>query len=49
VSRADVLRGCSPLSAGLKSYQLVGINYLMLLYKQKVGGGILVGALAGGL
>jgi hypothetical protein len=42
VSRADVLKGCSPLAAGLKSYQLVGINYLMLLYRQRVGGGILV-------
>jgi SWI/SNF-related matrix-associated actin-dependent regulator 1 of chromatin subfamily A len=31
----------SPLAAHLKPYQLVGINFLLLLYRQQVGGAIL--------
>lgn len=32
---------CSPLAEHLKPYQLVGINFLLLLYRQQVGGAIL--------
>jgi SWI/SNF-related matrix-associated actin-dependent regulator 1 of chromatin subfamily A len=32
---------CSPLASALKPYQLVGINFLLLLYRQRVGGAIL--------
>lgn len=31
----------SPLAEHLKPYQLVGINFLLLLYRQQVGGAIL--------
>jgi SWI/SNF-related matrix-associated actin-dependent regulator 1 of chromatin subfamily A len=32
---------CSALADHLKPYQLVGINFLLLLYRQQVGGAIL--------
>eukprot|EP00878_Enallax_costatus_P014375 GHUV01015035.1.p1 GENE.GHUV01015035.1~~GHUV01015035.1.p1 ORF type:complete len:687 (+),score=273.54 GHUV01015035.1:305-2365(+) len=34
-------QACSPLAEHLKPYQLVGINFLLLLYRQQVGGAIL--------
>ncbi|KIZ02719.1 SNF2 family DNA-dependent ATPase, partial [Monoraphidium neglectum] len=42
VSRGARLEAATgPASAYLKPYQLVGINFLLLLYRQKVGGAIL--------
>lgn len=41
VSQADVDRACGEGNVQLKNYQLVGVNFLLLLYRQNVGGGIL--------
>jgi hypothetical protein len=42
VERGERLqRATSALADHLKPYQLVGINFLLLLYRQKVGGAIL--------
>ncbi|KAI8475301.1 MAG: P-loop containing nucleoside triphosphate hydrolase protein [Monoraphidium minutum] len=42
VSRGHRLEAATgPAAAYLKPYQLVGINFLLLLYRQKVGGAIL--------
>ena len=38
---AQLEAACSPLTAHLKPYQIVGINFLLLLYRQAVGGAIL--------
>lgn len=32
--------GDSDFEPTLKPYQLIGINFLMLLYRKKIGGGI---------
>lgn len=42
VTRSDLVVACGPVAEQLKSYQLVGINFLMMLHKsQSVGGAIL--------
>ncbi|CAI5977340.1 unnamed protein product [Closterium sp. NIES-64] len=40
ISQDDVSAACGE-SVQLKGYQLVGVNFLLLLYRQKVGGAIL--------
>ena len=37
----ELEEACSPLASALKPYQVVGINFLLLLYRQRVGGAIL--------
>ncbi|KAG1655262.1 hypothetical protein FOA52_009819 [Chlamydomonas sp. UWO 241] len=42
VRRDNLIEACGPIAAQLKSYQLVGINFLMMLHKNdSVGGAIL--------
>ncbi len=35
VKRADLIKACGPVAQQLKSYQLVGINFLMMLHKSE--------------
>lgn len=35
VRRNDLIMACGPIAGQLKSYQLVGINFLMMLHKNE--------------
>ena len=49
VTRSDLVVACGPVAEQLKSYQLVGINFLMMLHKsQSVGGAILADEMVSG-
>ena len=41
VSREALVAACGEAAAGFKGYQLVGVNFLMLLARAGVGGAIL--------
>ncbi|RMZ56744.1 hypothetical protein APUTEX25_002833, partial [Auxenochlorella protothecoides] len=41
VDQAQLIEACGDTARYLKPYQLVGINFLMLLYRQRIGGAIL--------
>ncbi len=41
VTHAEAETACGDNARYLKPYQLVGVNFLMLLYRQKIGGAIL--------
>ena len=41
VTHAEAVTACGDNARYLKPYQLVGVNFLMLLYRQKIGGAIL--------
>ena len=48
VKRENLVEACGPIAQQLKSYQLVGINFLMMLHKsESVGGAILADEMVG--
>ena len=48
MKRENLLEACGPIAQQIKSYQLVGINFLMMLHKsESVGGAILADEMVG--
>jgi hypothetical protein len=45
VAATDLVPLCGPLAACLKPYQVVGVNFLLLLARERVGGAILADAM----
>ena len=41
LTQAQLIEACGPTARYLKPYQMVGVNFLMLLYRQAIGGAIL--------